>query len=214
MYRAGHTLILAHAAAYRIYDEKFRESQGGLIGITLSCGHSEGTEPHLPENWDAAWHKLEFELGWFADPIFASGDYPNYMKEKLGNSSDPENFLPKFSETEISNNIGSDFFGLNHYSTYLFRPCKDCLEGFEDTFCENWPGSGSEWLRSVPWGFRKLLRHIKRKYKHPIIYVTENGISEKDSDVTLNDFFRVGFSRPSLRKNLTNEFRTFIYRPF
>ena len=35
-YLAGHTLILAHAAAYRLYNEKYKEIQGGTCGITYS----------------------------------------------------------------------------------------------------------------------------------------------------------------------------------
>lgn len=34
-YRCGHTVILAHAKAYRIYDKLFREKQGGKLQINI-----------------------------------------------------------------------------------------------------------------------------------------------------------------------------------
>ena len=40
-YRAGHTLILAHAAAYHLYDQKYREKQQGTIGITFSSSYQD-----------------------------------------------------------------------------------------------------------------------------------------------------------------------------
>ena len=185
-YVAAHTLILAHSKAYRVYKEIYFPTQQGEIGITLSSGFVEGRVPSDPEFWKASWNSLDFELGWFAEPIFGSGDYPGWMKERLGNSTLGRDFQPKFTEEEIASNPGSDFFGLNHYSTSLTSP-GDTVEGFVNSGCDNWPGSGSSWLKQVPWGIRKLLRYIKRKFKNPTIYVTENGISNRTgSDMNLH----------------------------
>lgn len=35
--------------------------------------------------------------------------------------------------------------------------------------------AASEWLFIVPWGLRKVLNYIAKKYNNPAIYVTENG---------------------------------------
>jgi hypothetical protein len=35
--------------------------------------------------------------------------------------------------------------------------------------------AASEWLYIVPWGIRKMINHVARKYNNPIIYITENG---------------------------------------
>lgn len=184
-YRAAHNVILAHSAAYRMYNSKYKDSQQGVIGISLSSGFIEGTMPSNAENWQSSWNALEFELGWFAEPIFGSGDYPTEMKERLSNSSLPRNFLPEFTEKEKIDNPGSDFFGLNHYSTSL-SSVGDTVEGFITTGCDTWPGSGSSWLKQVPWGFRKILRYIKRRYGNPLVYVTENGVSNRTgTDVNL-----------------------------
>nr|AIA95346.1 Glyco_hydro_1 [uncultured bacterium] len=59
----------------------------------------------------AAERRLNFQLGWFLDPIFF-GDYPAVMHERLGDK------LPKFSDAHkelLRNSL--DFVGLNHYTT-------------------------------------------------------------------------------------------------
>ena len=65
--------------------------------------------------------------------------------------------------------------------------------------CDSWPTAGSSWLKSVPWGLRKLLEYIHKKWdtnKYPI-YITENGLSSKgngtDSNPELNDPWRRDF---------------------
>ncbi|CAN1185060.1 Beta-glucosidase 27 [Linum perenne] len=40
---------------------------------------------------------------------------------------------------------------------------------------------GSYWQYFYPEGLRVLLEYIKEKYMDPIIYITENGLSEKDN---------------------------------
>ena len=72
-YWCGHTMLLAHAESYHLYDTKYRPTQGGLIGITLSSGFAEGQQPWDPEYWRSAMYAVDFDLGWFAEPIFGSG---------------------------------------------------------------------------------------------------------------------------------------------
>lgn len=64
-------------------------------------------------NDQAAQRYLDFQLGWFAEPIYgASGDYPPSMRQRLRYQ------LPQLSEEEKALLRGSaDFFGLNHYTT-------------------------------------------------------------------------------------------------
>ena len=53
--------------------------------------------------------------------------------------------------------------------------------------------SGSSWLFVTPFGMRSILDYINRKYGHPKIIVTENGVSDRNG--TLNDADRVYFFR-------------------
>jgi len=66
----------------------------------------------------------------------------------------------------------------------------------EEQYDPSWPESGSEWLRVVPWGLRKLLIWIKEHYNNPEVFITENGVSDPPAEHgSLNDQFRVNFYR-------------------
>ncbi|CAE6333838.1 unnamed protein product [Rhizoctonia solani] len=177
----GHSVILAHAHAVKVYREQFKASQKGQIGITLN-GDWAMPYDNTPENIAAAQHALDFAIGWFADPIYL-GHYPAYMKEVLGDR------LPTFTPEELKVVKGSgDFYGMNTYTTNL------CKAGGSDEFQGNVQYTfkrpdGTElgcqahcaWLQTYPDGFRALLNYLWKKYKLPI-YITENGFAVKDED--------------------------------
>lgn len=138
----------------------------------------------------AAQRANEFWIGWFADPIYLTGDYPASMREQLGDR------LPVFTEEEKKLVLGSsDFYGMNTYTTNLIKnkstpPALDDFSGnveFLDKDAEGKPiGTPSEcgWHRDVAWGFRKLLNWTYKRYGLPIV-VTENGFPVKgESDLT------------------------------
>jgi beta-glucosidase/6-phospho-beta-glucosidase/beta-galactosidase len=89
--------------------------------------------------------------------------------------------LPKFTaEQRRLINGSADFFGLNHYGTGwamadLDQPGPDTAYASisEDGFKQ----AQSMWLFSSPWGFRKMLNWVKRRYQNPPLLVTENGWS-------------------------------------
>lgn len=129
------------------------------------------------------------------------GDWPSVMKDRIGYKSLMEgrnqSRLPEFTKAEIDMIRGSaDFFGLNHYSTWLARSCiKPTPSGnyWEDIdTCETydcaWPKPGSDWLHVVPWGLRLLLNFIKLHYPGYPIYMFENGCS--DGNGTTDDPWR------------------------
>ena len=143
---------------------------------------------------------MEIELGFWAEVIYGSGEYPAALKEKLKSLGITLGTLPSAEENKGS----SDFFGLNHYTTRVVRSCSDeCGDssdlGFQLVECPNWPGAGSTWLKKVPWGIRKLLEHIHAHWdsnKYPIM-ITENGVSSAgngtDAKPELVDEWRVNF---------------------
>ena len=60
--------------------------------------------------------------------------------------------------------------------------------------------SGSSWLHVTPFGIRKVLNWLKRKYNNVPVYVTENGVSDRNA--TLRDFHRVHFYRTYINEVL------------
>ncbi|KAL8055343.1 hypothetical protein ABFX02_04G049600 [Erythranthe guttata] len=204
MYLVAHHQLLAHAEAVSIYKNKYKDKQGGEIGLVVDCEWSEARSDSI-EDRNAATRRLDFQLGWYLDPIYY-GDYPETMREKLGDS------LPHFSERDkelLNNSI--DFVGLNHYTTRFVRHAKTDLEDNDfyrvqeaDRIAE-WEGgemigekAASSWLYIVPWGLRKVLNYICTRYNNPPVYVTENGMDDEDDSTSpfherLDDKLRVSY---------------------
>ncbi|CAG5091057.1 Oidioi.mRNA.OKI2018_I69.PAR.g12830.t1.cds [Oikopleura dioica] len=139
----------------------------------------------------------EAELGFWADPIYLTGDYPESILKRYNDS-----ILQRFTDEQKQQNKGSaDFFGLNTYTTQLVtdgdKDGKNKGVDWTGHTCPQWPQAGSEWLFSVPWGFRRLLKYIDNRYDSTAvpIFVTENGISSTgngtDSKPELNDQWRI-----------------------
>ncbi|KAF2179760.1 glycoside hydrolase family 1 protein [Zopfia rhizophila CBS 207.26] len=204
----GHTQLVSHGYAVDMYRKEFQPSQKGTIGITLSGNWSEPWDKSDAADRAAAQRALEFEIAWFADPVYGPGkvDYPGCMRKQLGER------LPQFTEEEKRLVRGSsEFYGMNTYTSFFVKdnivggpiPPED-HKGNLRWFNENKDGvsrgeeSDTEWLRTAPWGFRKLLRWIWERYHVPI-YVTENGTTVKGEDKLteklLNDRHRIEFYR-------------------
>ncbi|KAK6915789.1 Glycoside hydrolase family 1 [Dillenia turbinata] len=64
-YLVAHNQILAHATAVSIYKQKFKEKQGGQIGLVVDCEWAEAFSDKV-EDISAASRRLDFQLGWYA----------------------------------------------------------------------------------------------------------------------------------------------------
>ena len=204
----GHSILVAHGAAAKIYREEFKSRYGGEIGIVLNGDWAEPWDSESKEDIEACERRLEFAIGWFADPIY-HGDYPASMRKQLGVR------LPKWEEKDIALVKGSnDFYGMNTYCANYVRhrtslPQDDDFEGNVDLLFENQkgekigPDTQSAWLKPYPPGFRKLLNWIYHRTGRPKILVTENGTSIKNENdhklpEILDDDFRVTYYKGSL----------------
>ncbi|XP_021288993.1 beta-glucosidase 42-like isoform X2 [Herrania umbratica] len=187
-YLAAHHQILAHATAVSIYRSKYKDKQGGQIGLVLDCEWAEPNSDKI-EDKSAAARRLDFQFGWYMCPLYY-GDYPAVMRERIGDR------LPKFSQEEkelLGNSL--DFIGLNHYTSRFIAHVK---KGSEESFfyraqemerIVEWEGgekigekAASEWLYVVPWGIRKVLNYIAQTYSNLPIYVTENGMDDEENN--------------------------------
>ncbi|KEY75108.1 hypothetical protein S7711_01563 [Stachybotrys chartarum IBT 7711] len=178
---AGKALIMSHARAVAAYNKEFRPTQQGQIGISLNGDYYEPWDGADPKDVEAVERRMQFHIGWFANPIFLQQDYPECMREQLGDR------LPALSASDftILRAAECDFYGMNYYTSQFARhrdepPSETDFKGNVDELSENKQGeivgelSGIEWLRSCPELFRKHLTRVHRLYGKPI-YITENG---------------------------------------
>jgi len=201
-YLAAHNLLRAHGMAVDSYRQKFQADQKGIIGITNNCDWREPLTDSEKDK-EAAQRALEFYLGWFADPIYF-GDYPEVMRERVADR------LPTFSPDDVARIKGSnDFFGLNTYTTMyashaepgeLLKVTPYGNGGISEdqdvnlTTNESWEKTTLGWA-IVPWGVRKLLHWIDKRYGQPEIVITENGCALDDRVVggVVKDQKRIDF---------------------
>uniref|UniRef100_A0A672IFB0 Lactase n=1 Tax=Salarias fasciatus TaxID=181472 RepID=A0A672IFB0_SALFA len=202
-YQVAHNLIKAHATAYHTYDDKYRASQGGKVSIALNADWVEPVDANNPREIYAADRAMQFQLGWFAHPIFKNGDYPDALKWKVGNKSElqelSESRLPSFTDADKSFIRGTaDMFCANHYTTQISSHVINQIT--PPSFENDWdfalkeesdaPTTDISEQRAVAWGLRRLLNWIKEEYGDPEIYITENGVAT-DSTKTWDDIERV-----------------------
>lgn len=203
-YVAAHNVLLSHAAAVDIYRTSYQDKQLGSIGMSISVNWYVPLR-NTTQDADAVSRILEFQLGWFLDPL-TRGDYPPVMRELVGHR------LPRFTnEQKIKLKHSSDFVGINHYTTAYtaainltwdvnqtdyFRDSLTSLTSERDGVPIG-PRAASEWLFIVPTGIYHVVKYVKEKYNLPIL-ITENGMDDADNgslpvEQALQDHKRVQF---------------------
>uniref|UniRef100_A0A3P8NVG0 Lactase n=1 Tax=Astatotilapia calliptera TaxID=8154 RepID=A0A3P8NVG0_ASTCA len=217
-YQVTHNILKSHAEAWHVYNDNYRKTQGGKVGIALNSDWAEPSDPAKPEDVAAADRYLQFMLGWFAHPIFVDGDYPAILKDQVEQKKTacPDSVpakLPVFTPTESKRILGTaDFFGLNHYTSRLVSnsdggctPGPDGVGDFHATVDPTWSSTASDWIYPVPWGLRRLLNYIATEYlsanKLPV-YITGNGMPTDYSVDSLTDTSRMDYMRSYINEAL------------
>uniref|UniRef100_A0A8W8K6B5 beta-glucosidase n=1 Tax=Magallana gigas TaxID=29159 RepID=A0A8W8K6B5_MAGGI len=196
IYASGHNLIKAHAKAYRIYEKDFKSTQKGMVGITLNTDWQVPKNPNDSKDKAASDRAINFMFGWFLNPVIR-GDYPDVMKEQVDRKSKEQRFttsrLPSFTPNEKLNIKGTfDFLGMNFYTSNLVRSINATEQSYigdqdaEFTKDPSWLGSGSDWLKVTPVGIRRMLNWVKFTYGDFPIYITENGVSDRNGSLQDN----------------------------
>lgn len=187
---ATHHIILAHAAAAKLYKQTYQPTQKGEIGISLV---TLWFEPHgkTRQDIDASERAFDFMVGWLLEPM-VHGDYPFIMKALVRDG------LPIFTEEEKALVLGSyDFIGINYYTsnyasalpispddTYTnqnqFQHATLTTDRNGVTIGEPTPGSDAIYV--YPQGLRDALVYISKNFNNPKLYITENGYPDKRDD--------------------------------
>ncbi|XP_050305569.1 myrosinase 1-like [Anthonomus grandis grandis] len=212
-YMCAYTQLLAHAKAYRSYNETFRAKQNGKVGIVLVTLWYEPATESDADKQAAEW-AIQWALGLFGHPIFI-GNWPQMVIDRIGNLSVAQGFntsrLPAFTETEIELIKGTyDYLGLNYYTTLLASPLLDFTDyenvtvgyGYDrnvlSSYDPSWTQSPVSWvtLFDVPAGFRAMLNWVANNFGNPPVIITENGWSTYID--LLNDTDRIQYIKGHL----------------
>ncbi|XP_033507877.1 cytosolic beta-glucosidase isoform X2 [Epinephelus lanceolatus] len=190
-YLVGHNMLRAHAMAWHSYNSIYRKEQKGAVSLAINSDWLEPLHAGCTEDIAATDRHFAFTLGWFAWPVFVTGDYPEIMRSAINAQSKKLGYngssrLPSFSKDEPSILGTADFFALNYYTSRKVKPGEGCGKMLcmksdrhtEEVLDPSWPICGVSWLAVVPHGLRKLLKYIKDTFNHPAVYITENGFSQ------------------------------------
>ncbi|ONH96077.1 hypothetical protein PRUPE_7G106000 [Prunus persica] len=189
-YLVTHHQLLAHAAAVKLYKDKYQAFQNGSIGITLVSPWFEPASEAITDI-NATFRALDFILGWFMDPL-TNGDYPHNMRSNVRER------LPKFTEEESELLKGSfDFIGINYY-TARYASNERGIISARASYLTDSHVNITNWLYVYPKGIHDLVLYTKEKYNNPIIYITENGVDEFNDpklplEQALNDTERIDY---------------------
>ena len=106
----------------------------GKIGINLAASWYQPkklTEPNVDKAVNRA---MQFELGWFAEPILLTGDYPIVMKDQIAMKSQAQgvdNRLPQFTVQEKS-----DIKGIKYIFYIIKGPQREILVFITSETCK------------------------------------------------------------------------------
>ncbi|TVU19031.1 hypothetical protein EJB05_35156 [Eragrostis curvula] len=184
-YIVAHNFILAHASAAKLYRDKYKDAQKGVVGMNVYTIWSKVFSPS-PADKRAAQRSLDFLIGWIINPL-VYGDYPEIMKEKAGSR------LPSFSKEQSEMVRGStDFIGVNHYtSTYVSDGWNSSRTGLRDLYADTSvlyrfsrddPPNNKfipvPTMPTDPQGLQSLLEYFRDTYMNIPVYVHENGYAQ------------------------------------
>ncbi|XP_050419968.1 myrosinase 1-like [Adelges cooleyi] len=190
-YMVVHNLILAHAYAYRMYCDQFKEKQNGIISWCVD------TIWFFPVNADDEEHKKAADLafqsfvGIFIQPL-VTGEYPQNVVDSVIETNKMENKniwrILQFTEHEKKIVKGAyDYIAFNYYFSLHAAPMTP--EKYKETTSLKSKDLGAELFGflepKVPedtnQGFRNIVDYLDKTMNHPKIFICENGFSETES---------------------------------
>ncbi|XP_048005336.1 myrosinase 1-like [Leguminivora glycinivorella] len=207
-------IMLAHAAAYRVYDEEFKPQYGGQVSF---AHHEFWFEPKTDKDQELTELARDYAFSRFSYPVYSTeGGWPPLLEAYMAEKSRIEGYtrskLPAFTAEEIKLLKGTyDFFAINHYTSRTVRAALSGeefgifgIDGLDEigAVLESKPewGSALGWLKVNPEGIRHVLNRIKHQYGDLKVMITESGYSDDSDD--LNDVGRIDYYKTYLEQVL------------
>ncbi|KAJ0171328.1 hypothetical protein K1T71_012878 [Dendrolimus kikuchii] len=210
-YICNKNILIAHAKAWRIYDEEFKPLYNGEVSI---ANNFFWYEPLTPDDEDIAEAARQNMGGRYSHAIYTKeGGWPPVIEKMVAEASEKKGYnksnLPEFTQDEIELIRGTfDFYAVNHYTTRLIRHAEPGEElDLNDVPDLNgkvlvnpdWPTTTSSWFSVYPEGLRRQLVWLKEQYGDIKFLITENGYS---SGIGLEDTARINYYRDNLEQIL------------
>ncbi|KAK7052126.1 glycoside hydrolase family 1 protein [Favolaschia claudopus] len=192
-YQCAYNVLKAHAGAVKAFRQMKIQGEIALknddfIGIPWRSNNSEDS---LAVERHAA-----FQLGSFSDPLYTTGDWPKIMTDTL-----PPDFLPRFTEQEKKDNLGSaDFFAIDSYREQFVAAPPDGIEAcVSNSSHPLWPACNTvvlfdsnagwaagispdplseTWLQATPNTLRSFLKGLQTRWPTKKMYISEFGLDE------------------------------------
>ncbi|XP_026762202.2 myrosinase 1 [Galleria mellonella] len=215
-YLCSKHVLLAHAKAWRIYDEEFKLRFHGKVSIANQLIWYEEISPADKETVEFL---NQLSTGIYSHPIYSEkGGWPPGIEEIIAEKSKKEGYprsrLPAFSNEEINLIRGTyDFYALNYYTSRVVRPLKDgeiagpwpifgSLEfGIATDTLPEWGKSQIDVFVTFPAGLRHMMSWLKNNYGDIQIFITENGYPNRE-EKELHDIDRIQFIHDHLEQVL------------
>ncbi|XP_047035496.1 myrosinase 1-like [Helicoverpa zea] len=196
-YLCNKHVLLAHAAAYRVYEKEFQSLYYGKLSM---ANVFFWFKPEKTTDEEATKLAIQMWEGRYAHPIYSeSGGWPPELEKILAENSKKEGYpyprLPPFTPEEIEFVKGTyDFYALNHYTTRLVRkvdpekagswPYYGCKEiGVDFVNHPTWKTAVIDWFAIYPEGLREQLLWINNTYGVDQVMITENGYPDLNDDL-------------------------------
>ncbi|XP_075985441.1 myrosinase 1-like [Anticarsia gemmatalis] len=203
--------LIAHAKAWRMYDEEFKPKYNGKVSITSLF---LWFEPATPEDKEVTDLLIDYWESRYTYPIYSKeGGWPPVLEKFLadkGKHDDSASILP-FTAEEIQFIRGTyDFYALNHYTTRMIRKAQPGekigpwplygseLLGVQFLSDPTWEHAGADWFAIYPEGLRKQLHWLNQTYGVNEIMITENGYL--DLDKHLDDWARLKYLKDHMEQ--------------
>ncbi|XP_075985448.1 myrosinase 1-like [Anticarsia gemmatalis] len=204
-YLCNKYILLAHAKAYRVYENEFKAMYQGEVSI---ANQLMWYEPEREADADLAELGRQYNTGRYSHPIYSKeGGWPPAIEKLIEENSLKKGFLtsnlPAFTQEEIELIRGTyDFYALNYYMSFTVRTASEGedvgsypLYGIPDLNAvfghrEEWTATNLTGFYLNPEGARRQMAWLKKNYDDMKILITENGYPNLGG---LDDHDRIAF---------------------